>query len=31
MKRDYFLFIYDILEAIRRIETYTEGLTYEEF
>lgn len=31
MKRDYRLYIDDILEAIRKIEKYTEGLTIEEF
>ncbi len=31
MKRDYFLYVDDILEAIRRIETYTKGLNFEGF
>ncbi|MCZ7356212.1 MAG: DUF86 domain-containing protein [Candidatus Methanoperedens sp.] len=30
-KRDYKLFLSDILESIRRIETYTSGLTFEDF
>lgn len=31
MTRDYRLYIDDILEAIRKIEKYTEGLTLEDF
>ena len=31
MKRDYRLYIDDILEAIKKIEKYTEGLTMEDF
>jgi uncharacterized protein with HEPN domain len=31
MKRDYRLYIDDILEAIRKIEKYTAGLTIEDF
>jgi uncharacterized protein with HEPN domain len=31
MKRDYRLYIDDILEAIRKIEKYTEGMTVEDF
>jgi uncharacterized protein with HEPN domain len=31
MKRDYRLYIDDILEAIKKIEKYTEGLTKEDF
>ena len=31
MKRDHRLYIDDILEAIRKIEKYTEGLTIEDF
>jgi uncharacterized protein with HEPN domain len=31
MKRDYRLYIDDILEAIRKIEKYTEGLTMQDF
>lgn len=31
MKRDYRLYIDDILEAINKIEEYTEGLTMEDF
>ncbi len=31
MKRDFRLYIDDILEAIRNIEKYTEGLTMEDF
>jgi uncharacterized protein with HEPN domain len=31
MKRDYRLYIDDILEAIGKIEEYTEGLTMEDF
>lgn len=31
MMRKYSLYIDDILEAIRKIEVYTEGLTFEGF
>jgi len=31
MQRDYKAFINDILEAIHRIESYTEGLTIDDF
>ncbi|MEW6002142.1 MAG: DUF86 domain-containing protein [Nitrospirota bacterium] len=31
MKRDYRLYIDDILEAINKIEKYTEGMTMEDF
>lgn len=31
MKRDYQLYLEDILEAIRKIERYTEGLNSEQF
>jgi uncharacterized protein with HEPN domain len=31
MKRDYRLYLDDILEAIGKIEKYTEGLSFEEF
>jgi uncharacterized protein with HEPN domain len=31
MKRDYRLYIDDILEAIRKIEKYTEGITIDDF
>ena len=30
-KRDAILFLYDILEAIAKIESYTEGMNYDEF
>lgn len=31
MKRDYTLYLEDIVEAIQKIEKYTHGLTFEEF
>jgi uncharacterized protein with HEPN domain len=31
MQRDYRAYIDDILESIRKIETYTKGITYNEF
>lgn len=31
MKRDFKIYVQDILEAIRRIDEYLEGLTFEEF
>jgi uncharacterized protein with HEPN domain len=31
MKRDYKLYLDDMLEAISKIERYTEGLSYEQF
>jgi uncharacterized protein with HEPN domain len=31
MKRDYRLYVDDVLEAISRIEKYTEGMTMEDF
>ena len=31
MKRDFRVYVQDILEAIRRIDEYLEGLTFEEF
>jgi len=30
-KRDFKLFLYDILEAIERIENYTKNMSYEDF
>ena len=31
MRRDYRIYLNDILESIRRIEKYTKSLTFEEF
>ncbi|MBC7114618.1 MAG: DUF86 domain-containing protein [Archaeoglobi archaeon] len=31
LKRDYRLFLHDILECIEKIERYTENLSFEEF
>jgi len=31
MKRDYRLYVDDILEALKKIERYTKGLSFEEF
>jgi uncharacterized protein with HEPN domain len=31
VKRDFKIYIQDILEAIRRIDNYLKGLTFEEF
>jgi len=30
-KRDVRLFFYDVLEAIAKIESYTEGMSYDDF